>query len=185
MDHQRAFTIKSPGLLRVLKTKVGICLPFLGISENRESVKIEEFIAIWDTGATGSVITQKVVEQLNLKPIHVVKVHHAGGESMSPVYLVNIALPNNVIVPNVRVTEGKLTNDGTEVLIGMDIIGLGDFSVTNFGGKTSMSYRMPSSREVDYVVEADYENKKRLLQIRAEQRRQNPKVIKRRKKRKH
>lgn len=33
----------------------------------------------------------------------------------------------------------------------MDIIGIGDFSITNFNQKTCMSFRIPSLHEIDYV----------------------------------
>jgi hypothetical protein len=41
-----------------------------------------------------------------------------------------------------------------DVIIGMDIITHGDFSMTNVGGKTWVSSRVPSYDSVDYVVEA-------------------------------
>jgi uncharacterized protein YecA (UPF0149 family) len=47
--------------------------------------------------------------------------------------------------------------DGIDVLIGMDIITLGDFSVTNFQGNTCMSFRVPSLHQIDYVEEANNE----------------------------
>jgi hypothetical protein len=43
---------------------------------------------------------------------------------------------------------------GFEAIIGMDIITQGDFSITNVGGETCMSFRTPSIRRVDYVAEA-------------------------------
>jgi len=49
----------------------------------------------------------------------------------------------------VRVTEGKLS--GADALIGMDIIGRGDFAISNFEGKTAFTYRTPSVAKTDYV----------------------------------
>ena len=37
------------------------------------------------------------------------------------------------------------------ILIGMDIISLGDFSVSNFNGKTQFTFRIPSQAHTDYV----------------------------------
>ena len=48
----------------------------------------KKYKALWDTGATGSVITLKVVNDCGLKPIALAKVHHAKGESTTNVYLV-------------------------------------------------------------------------------------------------
>lgn len=67
-------------------------------------------------------------------------------------YLVNIFLPNKVMFTGVRVTKGAFP--GADVLIGMDIIAAGDFSVTNCDGTTTFSYRHPSIKHIDYVKEA-------------------------------
>ncbi|MBN1585788.1 SEC-C domain-containing protein [Candidatus Uhrbacteria bacterium] len=41
----------------------------------------------------------------------------------------------------------------------MDIITLGDFTVTNLNGRSMMSFRIPSCCEVDYVKEIHEEQK--------------------------
>lgn len=111
------------------------------------------FKAIWDTGATASVITQAVVDACGLKPIGMVQVHGVHGAELAETFLANIALPNGVAFPNVRVTKGKII--GAEALIGMDIITAGDFSITNVDKKTVFSFRIPSIHTVDYVKEAN------------------------------
>lgn len=160
-----AFTYRHDRCTQVLKTPAGICLPFI-LEEQAEGYKpvIEKYIAIWDTGATNSVITKKVVDDLQLKPIAVVEMHHAGGKSMSDVYLVNISLPGGVMIQHVRVTLAELINDGvpedqqTHVLIGMDIIKMGDFAVTNQSNKTTLSFCIPTMKEIDFVPEAKESN---------------------------
>ena len=160
-----AFTTKYAGRVRVLKTKVGICLPvaYEEVKANADIVK--QYVAIWDTGATNSVITKRVVDDLNLKPISLIETHHAGGTSMANVYLVNIALPNGVMAGQVRVTEANLTDspglsdsEQSRVLVGMDIIGAGDLAVTNFEEKTIMSFRQPSVEVIDFVPSAHDHN---------------------------
>jgi uncharacterized protein YecA (UPF0149 family) len=42
-----------------------------------------------------------------------------------------------------------------QVIVGMDVITLGDFSITNVSGLTMMSFRTPSLVAIDYVVEAN------------------------------
>ena len=66
-------------------------------------------------------------------------------------FLVNVYLPNAVAVIDLRVARVKLRNAG--VLIGMDIINSGDFAVTNRGGNTKFSFRMPSQADTDFVAE--------------------------------
>jgi hypothetical protein len=53
-------------------------------------------------------------------------------------------------------TAGDALAGGIEALIGMDIITLGDFSITNHKGVTCMSFRIPSGHEIDYVVNSTY-----------------------------
>ena len=163
MNPQQAFTIKSSaGLYRAIQTHVGICEPFVGIPTTQ--LKCVDFIAIWDTGATGSAITARAAQALNLQPTGLKMVYTAAGKAEKNTYLVNIMLPSNVGVQNVTVTEADL-GDQIDVLVGMDIITLGDFSITNVGGNTTMSFRIPSSREIDYVPEANRANQ--LLQKRS------------------
>lgn len=64
-------------------------------------------------------------------------------------YLVDIVLPNNLLKKNVQVTEGKL--NGFDVLIGMDIISLGDFVLTHRDNNTVFSFQIPATHEYDFV----------------------------------
>lgn len=111
-----------------------------------------EFDAIWDTGATNSVISQAVVDACGLAPTGITEVHGVHGTARAETYLVNIALPNKVIFPAVRVTKGQA--GGADILIGMDIIASGDFSVTNCDGTTKFSFRAPSIEHIDYAEQA-------------------------------
>jgi hypothetical protein len=62
-----------------------------------------------------------------------------------------VYLPNKIGIVGVNVTEGILGGD-VEILIGMDIISMGDFSVTHVGGKSCFSFRIPSIKSIDYCV---------------------------------
>jgi hypothetical protein len=42
---------------------------------------------------------------------------------------------------------------GIDALIGMDILGLGDFTVTHHGGNTTFSFCCPSRKDIDFVAE--------------------------------
>lgn len=74
-------------------------------------------------------------------------------------------LPDDVMVGSVRVTEVNLIlddntadNQQPQLLIGMDIIGMGDFAVTNANGRTVFSFRVPAIEEIDFVPEAKENN---------------------------
>lgn len=153
MPNSQSLTLSSNvGILRVLATKVQVCAAYdPNATPPGQRPPWCSFDAIWDTGATGSVITQRVVDTCGLKPIGMTQVHHAHGMAMAETYLVNIGLPNRVGFANMTVTKGDLAL--TDALIGMDIITRGDFAITNKAGKTVMSFRVPSLVCVDYVEE--------------------------------
>lgn len=146
-------TVGQGGLLSVLKNQCGVSQAFAPTlvpdQPPAAAPEVKQFDAIWDTGATNSVITQSVVDALGLVSTSMAKVHGVGGEEIAEVYLVNIRLPNNVTFANLHVTKGKLI--GADMLIGMDIIGQGDFAVTNYGGITKFSFRLPSQKHIDFV----------------------------------
>ena len=115
--------------------------------KNQDSMT--KYLAIWDTGATQSVINPKVVDELKLMPIGVTKVHGVGGVQESFQYIVGLKLPNEVFYSQVIVTVGQFTD--FQILIGMDIISSGSFAVTNRAGKTVMSFSYPSHDTIDFV----------------------------------
>ena len=140
-----SFTIKSNGgILRALISEINIHVPG---DPNGLTIK-----AIWDTGATGSVISQNVAKTLGLIVSGYAVVNTANGQATQKTYTVDIGLPNKVLIQNVLVTEVDSLTAGCDALIGMDIITLGDFSITNHKGTTCMSFRFPSCHEIDYVT---------------------------------
>lgn len=148
------FTARLDKISNVLATPAHIGSPFDPKSPPTASDH-KPFNAIWDTGATRTVISKNVVQSCNLKPTGMAKVHTASGTDIVPTYYVSIGLPNKIVIPILQVTEGVLT--GTDVLIGMDIMNSGDFVVTNKDGKTVFSFRMPSVECIDFVK--DHEEK--------------------------
>ena len=138
--------------------EVGISEPFHPASGNAQPT-VHTVKAVWDTGATGSAISKKVIQDLGLSHIDEVDNHTANGTRKAKVYLVNIYLPNKVAFPALRVVDGDF--HGCDVLVGMDIIGSGDLAITHKFGKTWMTFQMPPSHDTDYVVEIDIENGKK------------------------
>lgn len=148
-----SFTLRFNGLMREIITDVSI---FDAIHKDivlDSDQRVLHTKALWDTGATNCVVTPSCAKSLNLKPISMVKTHHAGGTSLSNVYLVTIVLPNGVRIENVRVTECSEQAGNFGIIIGMDIITKGDFSITNRNGKTVFSFNIPSIRLIDFVAE--------------------------------
>lgn len=147
-----SFTLRSKGgPLRELKTPCKVSEAFDPATTPTPYPQPREYQCLWDTGASNSVITQRVVDECALKPTGMVQTHAANSSGLAEAYLVNIVLLNNVQVQQVRVAKMGLT--GMDVVIGMDIICLGDFAITNQGGTTVFSFCMPSHRSFDFVAE--------------------------------
>ncbi len=62
-------------------------------------------------------------------------------------YLVNIYLPDKVTFYNLTVFKGTPPDGWWDMLIGMDIISAGNFSVTNVNSKTEFSFSIPSKHQ--------------------------------------
>ena len=130
----------------VLKNVVNI---YNASKNNSKDIKKNQYVATWDTGATNTVISEKVVKECNLIPTGITKVSTAGGVMEAGVYVIDIILPDNVEINNLIVIEGKLGD--TDVLVGMDIITRGDFAVSNYNGQLRFTYREPSLQPIDFV----------------------------------
>jgi predicted aspartyl protease len=152
----RAFTVRATGRVLRLTTPVEIWPPFVGPAP--VGVQGRQYQALYDTGATHSTISPKVVQDLTLQSIGATSVGVGGGNLTTTSHLVNITLPNNSMFTMVRVAQVEVPS-GEDVIIGMDILGLGDFAVTHFGGKTTFSFCVPSRKDIDFVAEVDAYNK--------------------------
>ena len=139
------FTVNARGRLRVLETRVDVRSAI-----DPSPQKTFTGLAIWDTGASATVITRHVIEACQLQPVGITRTHTANGERESEVFLVMILLPNSVVFRQLRVTVGDLGDNGPDLLIGMDVISHGDFAVTSMGGNTTFSFRVPSMEKIDF-----------------------------------
>ncbi|MBO5602641.1 MAG: SEC-C domain-containing protein [Prevotella sp.] len=151
MQQYKAFTVEYERLADALQTPCGICeaITLEELKEGKPHPQIIQFKAIWDTGATRTSISQRVVDALGLKTIGYGTNHTAGGPITVTIHRINIMLPMGVGIPSLSVSCSKL--DDFDILIGMDVISRGDFSITNVGGKTTFSFRIPSLETINYV----------------------------------
>ena len=79
-------------------------------------------------------------------------VHGVFGVEPRPVFLVDVYLPNGIVALQVTASLAEL--DDFDVLVGMDIIRLGDLAVSNAGGRTTFTFRMPPQSSIDFVEDA-------------------------------
>lgn len=137
-----AFTVKEREIRNALKSKATVHF----------SGKSLEVIALWDTGATSSCISEYLADNLNLVATGYIPIHTPSGTSTVKTYCVDVTLPNDVAIADLPVCSSKIGDQGIDLLIGMDIIGRGDFVVSNYHGQTAFSFRMPSEALMDFVT---------------------------------
>ena len=91
------------------------------------SVPIIKHSALWDTGATHSVIGLPLIESLKLSLIFREMISGVHGTQEADGFIIDIKLPNNIVCSDWPVVGADIGRHG--LLIGMDIIGMGDFSI--------------------------------------------------------
>lgn len=121
----------------------------------------KNFHALWDTGATHTCIGRKVIDTLGLIPIGDKSVVYSVGAQGKEInnYYVSLILPGDIGLHKIR--AGEVDTPAADIIIGMDIIRHGDFSISCKNGNTLFSFQFPSAREIDFVQEY----KERLLKV--------------------
>ena len=148
MNTPAAFTLKSESILDMLKTDISV-------SSNIRNTNIaidlnKTWQGLWDTGASRTSIDKRIAKELGLIPIGKGTISTANGTMSVNTYFINLTLINRVTITDILVAEADLGSE-IDLLIGMDIIRHGDFSITNTNGATTFSFRIPSMKEIDYV----------------------------------
>jgi len=162
-----AFAQSHKGIVREIITD-GFVSEVLSGDVYNDDNRIYKTKALWDTGATSSAITPRIVNQLNLSPIGTVNVIFGGGESVKNRFLVDLYLPNNARISGVSVTEcddktGR-RQDGSiyfDIIIGMYLISIGDFAISNNYGISKFSFISPPMHDFDFVRELKEIDKKK------------------------
>lgn len=108
--------------------------------------------ALWDTGSNVSCITSEIAGMLGLQPASTGAVFHIGneeGKKLRRTYIVDFILHKNIFYKSITAVEIS-DKDGIfgeyGVVIGMDIIKTGNFTVENIGEKTKMTFRALKSK---------------------------------------
>ncbi|MEP6821023.1 MAG: retroviral-like aspartic protease family protein [Chthoniobacterales bacterium] len=152
----RAFNVKYEGVVNTLVTPVLIraSKQLYGESGGRQ------FTAVWDTGATHSCISHAVAKILKLPISGKRPIKGVNSEGVAPTYFVDLLLPSQVTIAAVEVAAVDVS--GCDILIGMDVISLGDLTICNHGG-TEFSFSIPAHEHKFDLVERSDKVNKRLL----------------------
>ena len=122
----------------------------VAVANSDDSVpKFTQCRSLWDTGAAFSVISKRLVDALGADPIDQGFAYTVQGTYRPNVYMVDVMLPNKMLVRGLRVSDGVF--EDADILIGMDIIKLGDLMVSN-RGNTRFTFRIPA--EGDFAAVA-------------------------------
>jgi len=82
-------------------------------------------IAMFDTGATGTVIQEGIADQLGLNPIGVTSINTPASTNVSCYqYAIRLIFPNNIVAEGI-VIEAPLQGQSIQCLIGRDILAHG------------------------------------------------------------
>lgn len=135
------FKISYPGIARTLKSKVKLGLLLL-INETKHEFK-EDFLALWDTGATNSCIKNSIAVRYSLPVCRQLVCRGAYGKKKVNSYLVSLLLPNNDLIHEIELIS---CDDSilVDMLIGMDIITRGELIINNYNGITAYSFQIPA-----------------------------------------
>jgi len=158
LDKGFAFTSRAKQIAKEITCPVDIVCPGKLCSDGLD--KKVTIKALWDTGATISSIDRDLAQSLSLIPIGKLPVFHADGRSIQDVYTVNVNLLSRKFVINVgKAVSGSFSGQDFKMLIGMDIISLGDFFFGRCMGSEGyevsyFSFAIPSiDRKIDFVKE--------------------------------
>jgi predicted aspartyl protease len=151
----QALTLKAPGIARsiiipvIVNQSEILCRKF-----NLEKIEAD-VLALVDTGATNTSISDRLAKNLGLRVIEQCRVDAAGGAHIANVYSIDVLLRSMVTFKNIRSTE-FVENDMFDIIIGMDILTQGDLAITNHDHRTVVSFRVPpDSKHIDYVLAAN------------------------------
>lgn len=148
---QYNYTKRYRRIVPALITLCAISASWDPLEEKSEPAAVQ-YQCLWDTGATISAITERVATDLALPIEALIPIRHAGGLSVDvPQHYVNLQLPDGVVIVGRAVAQLPLAS--YDVIVGMDIISLGDFAISNFSGKTTFTFRIPSLEEFDFVAD--------------------------------
>lgn len=101
-------------------------------------------VGIVDTGATSTMIAERVAEELQLTPCGSVSIAGVHGTSNANKYTLDIDLGGYILTDHP--VSGAEGNAGFDLLIGMDILSLGDLHLLKRHGNAVFRFAIPFHR---------------------------------------
>ena len=126
------YTKTFEGLTDVILTGCDVC------SVSGKRCRSDE--AMWDTGSQFTFLSSRIIEVLQLKPTGRMGLSGINGVSEADVYTVHVVLPSGDVVINVEALGSDYSD--YDVIIGMDIIMLGEFHFDKVDSHSVFSFNI-------------------------------------------
>jgi hypothetical protein len=92
--------------------------------------------AVWDMGVRHTCVSERLVQTLGLRPASFLRINSEAA------YLINVHFSEGLVVAALPVGMMGQSNDPSfDLLVGMDVISIGQFSIAVIRGETLVSYR--------------------------------------------
>lgn len=140
------YTQKNSDIIDAIISECRVCAPVDFLKGEMPETVYTSQNAMWDTGATNTLISTKIVQSLKLKSFGKSSISSANSVIETNTYLIHIGIPSGSIITNILAIEND--NEDYEIVIGMDIITQGDFAFSNKDGHSTFSFRLPSTEEI-------------------------------------
>lgn len=130
-----------------------------GVSMNNNCIRLKSLPKLrccFDTGANHTTMSSNLAYDLGILPDRQsAKIATPLSAGKLAKYHVDICLPGDIvlvdwIIGGIPHIDSVQNNPVIDLLIGMDIIGLGDFALTHRNGKSLLSFRIPHSIPIDF-----------------------------------
>ena len=107
----------------------------------------EKLSALWDTGANITCISTRLANKLKLQASDEVIIAVANNKQFrADIFYVQLRM-GDFTIPLIWVL-GIPMDESKDVIAGMDVITKGDLAITNYNGKTVLSFREPSKESI-------------------------------------
>ena len=151
-----SFTARANGVPSDIRSAVKVRLPLAYPSPTHDWTSTE---ALWDTGATHSVVSTDLAGKLKLSPIGKTRTIGIHGPKIVDVFLIDILMMDRVEFLTWQVSAGDTGPTTPNLIIGMDIITKGDMCFTRGKDGYVFSFIIPSLLQpIDFTQEIGRHN---------------------------
>lgn len=85
--------------------------------------------AVWDTGASGSCISETLAAEMGLERVDVTTLLTTAGSKETACGIVDVRLCGDILFKNIKVTFADMSHHEADFIIGMDIISHGKLEI--------------------------------------------------------